>query len=382
MAENDVEFGHADIDDTVQLLLNYYLSPSSYTPLVVSIGPLHHEDKHLKGFEVQKATYMHNLFNRVLCRLRSTPEQIIKACVTKVSGKIEQIKACYIGMQPYPDSELVKMMVTDACFILTFIYNLNEDDSSLGQNRSLRLKIIRDMLLIENQIPFFVLQDIYECTFWKFHPTVHLANFIYHIQAICNIFERRLARDNSSISPTYDHILGFLHKSYQNPDRDSSRVPEAVKPHSVVELDRSGVRFSNNLDPKWPMAIELKYSRFLCFPLSWSKPTLKMPVLRLYDETESVLRNLVIYEQSAEVQTCVTSYMYALDMLIDTPEDVAKLVKSQALANYIGSNEEAAELRHKYFSNPWSIIALIAGIVLFVLTVVQTVYSVKDSKAS
>ena len=62
MAEGDVELGHVDIDDTVQLLLKYDeevqncskhhsgsicmvprlyrdLSPSSFTPRVVSIGP-------------------------------------------------------------------------------------------------------------------------------------------------------------------------------------------------------------------------------------------------------------------------------------------------------------------------------------------------------
>ena len=101
-------------------------------------------------------------------------------------------------------------------------------------------------------------------------------------------------------------------------------------------------------------------------------------------------------------------------MLIDIPEDVAMLTKSQVLIHGLDSDAKAAnlmnnmlkeipitdfyytdeweqidkyynaywpnhiaQLNRKYFSNPWSIIALIAGIVLFVLTVVQTVYGVK-----
>ncbi|GJX32510.1 UPF0481 protein-like protein [Tanacetum coccineum] len=367
MAKGDVELGHVDFDATVQLLLKYDeevenpsdqrkgsilmvpsvfrdLSPCSFTPRVVSIGPLHHQDEHLKGFEVHKATYMHHLFHNVLRPIDSTPEQTLKACVTKVSGSVDQIKACYLGMQAYPDSELVKMM-----------------------------------------IPFFVLEDIFECTFAKLHPTVPLARFIIVIHKFCKLFEGDLVMDNSNISTTYDHILGFLHKSYQNPDRDSSRLRKTVKPHSVVKLDRLGVRFSNILDAKWPMATKLKYSR-----------------------------NLIIYEQSAQVQTCVTSYMCVMDYLIDTPEDVAKLVRSQVLVNVIGSNEEAAdiindickqvpfkdfyyedelkqmdeyynaywpnliaELRRKYFKNPQGFIVLLAGIVLFILIVVQTVYGVK-----
>ncbi|PWA61053.1 hypothetical protein CTI12_AA375930 [Artemisia annua] len=432
MAEGDVA-----LDDTVHQLLNIDeevqnrskhhswsiymvpsvirdLSPRYYTPQVVSIGPLHHEDKHLIGFEVHKATYMHNLFHNVLHPLDSTPEQIMKACVTRVSGSIDQIKARYIGMKPYPDSKLVKMMVTDACFILAFIYNHNIGYSPLGENGMLCWHILIDMFLIENQIPFFVLQDIFERTFLKLHPALSLADFIFRIQKWCNIYEGDLVTGNSRISSTHDHILGFLHKSYQNPDREPSRCLKRLKGHSVVELDRSGVRFGKKLDAKWPMAMELEFSRFLCFPLSWSKPTLKMPVLTLYDGTESIIRNLIIYEQSALVQTCVTSYMKVMDMLIDIPEDVAMLTKSQVLSHGLGSDAKAAnlmnnmlkeipitdfyyadeweqidkyynaywpnhiaQLNSKYFSNPWSIIALIAGFVLFVLTVVQTVYGVK-----
>ncbi|PWA46280.1 hypothetical protein CTI12_AA514380 [Artemisia annua] len=227
--------------------------------------------------------------------------------------------------------------------------------------------------------------------------------------------------ENSDISLTQDHILGFLHKSYQNldrkkPDRNPSTRRKRLKAHFVVELDRSGVRFGKKLDAKWPMAMELEFSRFLCFPLSWSKPTLKMPVLGLYDGTKSIIRNLIIYEQSALVQTCVTSYMKVMDMLIDVPEDVAMLTKSQVLSHGLGFDEKAAnlinsmlkevpitdfyyadeweqidkyynacwpnlieQLNRKYFSNPWSVIALIAGIVLFALTVVQAVYGVKGA---
>ncbi|GKD54379.1 UPF0481 protein-like protein [Tanacetum coccineum] len=270
------------------------------------------------------------------------------------------------------------------------------------------------MILIENQIPFFVLEDIFECTFSKLVPTVPLAKFLFVIQNVCNIFEGNLEINSCNISSTHDHILGFLHKSYQNPVTNSSTGFKNLKAHSVVALDQSGVRFSDNLDSKWPMAMELELSRFLCFPLSWSKPSLKMPILNLSDSTELILRNLIIYEHAAEVPTCVTSYILALDLLVDTPEDVAKLVNSHVLVNGLGSNEIAvgiinnmlkdvpirdfyyqdewkqmdeyynaywpsliAELRSKYFSNPWTFISILAAIVPFVFTVVQTVYSIK-----
>ncbi|PWA77760.1 hypothetical protein CTI12_AA129950 [Artemisia annua] len=433
MAEVNVELGTVDIDHTVQLLLDYEervhnrskhhpqsifmvpsiyrdISPSSYTPRVVSVGPLHHQDEHLKGFEVYKATYMHELLHS----LHSTPEETLKACVTKITNSIDQIKACYIGMKTYPDSELVEMMVMDACFILAFLNYQGVSDSSMGLNSLLYPHIFYDMVLIENQIPFFVLQDIFNSTLLKLYPTLSLSYYIFKVQKHCKVFEEDLEMNSSNISSTHDHILGFLHKSYQHPDSNSSKPFSMDKAYSVTELDRSGVRFSYTLNAKWPMAIELEFSRFLCIPLSWRKPTLKMPVLYLHAYTELILRNLLIYEHSSQVKTCVSSYLIALDLLINTPEDVAKLASSQVLVNTLGSEEKAvnlissihkdvpvadffyheqwklldkyyngywpnilAELRRSNFSNPWSIIALLAGIALFILTVVQTIYGVK-----
>ncbi|GJX19714.1 putative UPF0481 protein [Tanacetum coccineum] len=169
MVEVEMELMHyVDIDHTVQRLLNYDervqnrskqhpgsiymvpsiyrdLSPRSFTPRLVSIGPLHHHDEHLKGFEVQKATYMHHLFHNVLRPLGSTPEKLMKACVTRVSRSIDHIKACYIGMKIYPDSKLVEMMVMDACFILAFIYML--DDKIQAYQETTRTADYKDFIV-------------------------------------------------------------------------------------------------------------------------------------------------------------------------------------------------------------------------------------------
>nr|GEV75744.1 putative UPF0481 protein At3g02645 [Tanacetum cinerariifolium] len=152
--------------------------------------------------------------------------------------------------------------------------------------------------------------------------------------------------------------------------------------------------------------MNMKLCRFACFPWSYGKPRIEMPVLRDHHFTELVFRNIIAYDQSSSLgYHYVTSYVIAIDMLIDTQEDVVKLVESKVLVNNMGSNEEAenmmnsickkvawvhfgpskdwkkldtyrknywpkniAWLRRTYFSNPWSIIALVAGMVLFALT--------------
>lgn len=106
-----------------------------------------------------------------------------------------------------------------------------------------------------------------------------------------------------------------------------------------------------------------------------------------------------------------------MDMLIDTQEDIAKLVEKEVIINHLGSHEEAANminsickevawvnffygeewkkldihckdywprkimwLRRTYFSSrPWNVIALLAGIILFALSVVQTIYAINPT---
>ncbi|KAI3771306.1 hypothetical protein L6452_02468 [Arctium lappa] len=328
------------------------LCPRSFNPRVVSIGPLHREDENVQAFEGQKATYL----NRLLHRLKSPQEE---------KDSIHEIQACYAGIKIYGDVEFAKMMVMDACFILEFIQRNLKSDESISRKMLLAQSVIYDLVLLENQIPFFVLDDIFRCTFLKLYP-------------------------------------------------DSTLIDSTI--HSAVELDRAGVNFKPNRDAKSPMAIDVKLHSFPCFPWPRGKPTLRMPVLRVHHFTELVLRNLMAYEMCYRGCNYITSYAISMDMLVDTQEDIAKLVEKKVLVNNMGSNEAAADminnickqvvrvnfgcdeewkeldnyckgywpknmvwLKRTYFSSPWNIVALVAGTVLFVLTVVQTFFTIKPA---
>ena len=185
------------------------------------------------------------------------------------------------------------------------------------------------------------------------------------------------------------------------------------------------MKFKPNIeDQNWVMAMKLElplplfpwFHKFMALPaFSWSqRPTLRMPIVRIGDQSEMIFRNLVVYEQSSDFEKYVAAYLTAMDMLIDTSEDVTVLVKSKVIISSFGMNEEAANMinklcknitfpkffydrqweemdayynsywphtlakwKRKYFNNPRSIIALVAAIVLFSLTVVQTVFTIK-----
>ncbi|XP_076933495.1 UPF0481 protein At3g47200-like [Bidens hawaiensis] len=386
------------------------LNPRSFEPRVVSIGPLHRGDKKLQAFEGHKPCYMFNLMQRTR---ECSQENMLKLCVQKMYESKEKIKDFY-ALEFYNEAKLVNMMIVDACFILEFLFVFKKNDKSQNKEGILLYKnLLFDLVLLENQIPFFVLEEIFQCTLLKYHPSHSLLELIHPLLDVVNIFKIEGTINYIPINEPR-HILSLLHQFYKPPvDITKGGVLRTIFP-SVTDLDRAGVSFEPNKNAKWLMGMEVKLNRLQCVFQFWSKPILKMPVLKVDDNTDLVLRNLIAYEQSGSNHDAyVTSYAFALDSLVDTQPDVAKLVDSKVLLNFLGSDEEVANfinsmckdavlenffyknqwealnnhyegywtkniamLKRNYFGSPWSMIALVAGIILFVLTVVQTIFTV------
>nr|GEW41558.1 putative UPF0481 protein At3g02645 [Tanacetum cinerariifolium] len=442
-------------------------SEDSFNPQLVSIGPIHREDEKLKEFEWLKESYLHDLLNRC----DSTPEETLEACLAMVKTLMDQIRESYGGMiEKYIDDEVATMMVMDGCFIIEFFFKHENVDLHLP-NKMQNLRIAMDLILLENQVPFVVLQALFDCTMGEVFPIT--LNYILDLflESYINIFGSCSLSPETTIhfdsDATHDHVLGYLHKRYQhvvskpsnpihapksklvaaihalksklvaakslNPiralisklvDKKGSKNTHAEESklvdekglentfHSIVELDRYGMNFNPYQEGGWSMTIKFQSSLYACLP--GFKPTLLMPTLVIQDFTQLILRNFIAYEQwFPKDHYYFTSYAYAMDMLIDTQEDIAKLVKSKVLVNMLGSNQEAADminkickniyitkfyytqefneidkyynsfwpksiarLRRIYYENPWKAIALLAAIILNALTVVQTVYTI------
>ncbi|KVH92016.1 Protein of unknown function DUF247, plant [Cynara cardunculus var. scolymus] len=181
------------------------------------------------------------------------------------------------------------------------------------------LSMAFDLVLIENQIPFFVLQDTFECTCSRFKPEVASLNeliILGLVPALAFFLPEVNIKDiNVNVCTTHIRILGFIHNCCRPPDdveKDWSSDSETY--YSAVELDRAGVNFKPHHQPQdrqWPMDIQLELPRFSwCRP--WAKPILRMPLLGIHNFTELVFRNLIAYEQLSpgSVRHYVTSWMY------------------------------------------------------------------------
>ncbi|KAD6453849.1 hypothetical protein R6Q59_015641 [Mikania micrantha] len=368
------------------------VNPSSFTPRVVSIGPFHKGHTNLKSVENKKPIDMKELLLKVGSHLDETMDK----CVKKVRGSIQKIRKYYFEMKKYTDDELVQMMVMDGCFILQFIDKLPITGNLFSDNRLRSRNIALDLVLLENQIPFFVLQDIYDLTVAKLRPKSTLTTMLKVLLDLINPLEKPLRVENVGTEKPH-HILGLLHKFYK-PNFKLPEITEIPRAHSIIELDRVGVKMRPDNNLTWLMAMEFENSR----------PTLRIPVARIDNFFEVVLRNLIAYEQYSPVDNYVTSYAMAMHMLAATPADIAKMGKSCVIVSHLGSNEKASDMissicknvnlqdfyyiepwknvanycdsywprnfgvfKRTYIDTPWKVIALVAAIIVFLITFVQ-----------
>ncbi|XP_071692037.1 UPF0481 protein At3g47200-like [Rutidosis leptorrhynchoides] len=383
------------------------LSPGVFDPQVVSIGPLHRGDPNLQIMEDQKPTYLHDLLQRI----ESSRKHTLNTCVTKVKDSVNTIRACYVGcakLKDYNDAEVVKMIVMDACFILEFLYRITNPAIILPRDTLGSGYIPYDLMLFENQIPLFVLRDIFECTILKFDQTYSLTKLILSLLFYVGHLGSAVARttfnnDDDVIVDTHtnsDHILGILHKYYYNTFATSSYPAEVMPSYSAVELAKAGVSFKPNHANGEKLAMRL-------FKPSWGKPVLYMPVLFLNESTNTVLYNLIAYEQCfPEVGDYVTQYIVAFMMLVNTQEDLHKLKEDNIVVYDVSGRYYDIDLIHTlcnrvtvgdnfsynhqwqqinkyydsrlgyitrtYFGEAWSYIASSFALIIFLLTLFQT----------
>ncbi|KAI3675319.1 hypothetical protein L1987_84908 [Smallanthus sonchifolius] len=216
---------------------------SSFNPRMVSIGPLHRDDLNLQASEGEKAAHVLNL----LRRLGSTQKETLQACARKVNASIDKIRSCYAETIIVSGNELAKMMVMDACFILEFLYRVTKEENPNLENEMFNQFRMYDLMLLENQIPFFVLEDIFECTISKFDQGVSLINLIHTVIKHVNPFKEQKFKRTFSTNTTHHHILSLLHECYQYEGAMSLGFSNSRFP-TAVELDRAGVNFKRARD--------------------------------------------------------------------------------------------------------------------------------------
>jgi len=369
-------------------------NPKAYTPQTVSIGPYHHHNNY-EGMEELKLKYLKGFLNRT--------ELPIREFLAKIKDLEEKIRVCYADRIIYNSHDFLNMILVDACFIIELLLRWHEYDEwekkdPLLQKPLLGTYICIDLILLENQLPFFVLEQLYNLT--GMNEKLLDITFDYFESAqlgnVCPIESPKHFTDliRSSIISSSELGLG-------KPEEGK----EVNHVCSASQLMEAGLKFK--ISPNKSL-LDLTYSK--------RDGAVSMPMLNIDDITEVLFKNMMVYEQChPSAGDIIRQYVEILDFLINTEKDVDILVNKKIIVNLTGDankvvtminnltsniptpdfnshyfsicnslnefydnprNKYKAIFIHEYFNTPWKIASTIAAIVLLLLTFIQTVCSI------
>jgi hypothetical protein len=382
---------------------------SVYTPKVVSIGPLHHGGHQgLRTMEEHKLRYLGDFIRRT--------GKSLEFFLDFVRKKEAKLRACYAETIQFSVDEFVKIILVDAAFVVEVLlkssnHKLQDENDRIFKKPWLIQDVWTDMLLLENQLPFFILEDLFEKYSGEVlseNPTLgRLTEYFFKFRMESPGIEDRW-EEICSGDFKIKHFADLLRHVQLKPvkersESDQIKLKKITMP-SVTELHEAGVRFqvsrSKNL-------FDIKFDK--------KKGILKIPSFILSVETELTIRNSLAFEQCHYSENHINDYVIILNRLVEACNDIDLLVKYEIVENRLSNSREGsvlvnklaegaileqnnfyfaglseelnayyntswhkwkANLKQRYFRTPWAGISLLAAVFLLILTIIQTVCSV------
>lgn len=377
----------------------------SYQPHVVSIGPYHHADPRLKMIEEHKWRFLGTLLNRTRSKGLALEDYLKAVYPLEI-----RTRECYSTEIHFSSDEFVEMLVLDGCFVIELFRKFGgitafESDDPLLSLSWVYAFFLRDLIRLENQIPFFVLECLFDLTRL---PTEESGPSLRNLTL--RFFDNAFQRPDDSLEKfeglKAKHVLDFLRSSfipneYQEPMQNTYTNTHVI--HCVTKLRRAGIQLKSG-----------KEDSFLA--IKFSRGVIEMPTIPIDDFMSAFLVNCVAYEQC--YRACskhMTTYATLLDCLINTSWDVEYLCDRNIIENYFGTDAELARFinnlgkdvsfdidmcylsglfnevnhyyknhwhvqwasfKYTYFRTPWSFISALAALILLILTVLQTLFTV------
>lgn len=427
MAKNEADSAAIDIDGLVssmkdQMSQGQFMSPNccifktptilrelneqAYVPDAFSIGPFHHGCPKFKETEKIKSKYLQGLISR-----STSPETMLRDLINSVKHVEREARECYAGPIGYSSDEFVKILVIDGCFIIELFRKmvdekLREVDDQVFTMACMRPFLLHDLILLENQVPWMVLERLFKMTMDPSLPKyeillIELVKFFLH-----NSFFTEPPSE-SDLPPIQDwqdkkHILDVCRKLLVLSiagEKDQLDLDWTLMP-TVTSLVEAGVKIKRGESRSF---LDIKFDNGV----------LEIPPLRIEETTETLFRNIISFEQCYPNCECrFTSYAIVLDNLVNNAKDVDVLCQNKIIENWLNPADAVqffnklyynagvrenyyqkvlddvnkyckrrwprwrAMLVRNYFNTPWAILSTTAAAILLILSFVQTWYTI------
>ncbi|KAF7852061.1 hypothetical protein BT93_L0589 [Corymbia citriodora subsp. variegata] len=336
----------------------------------------------------------------------------LEECIEKIRSWEERARRCYDEVIDLDSDEFAEMMLLDGIFVIQlFLLFRNpkwraNGDRIFGNPRML-YDVRRDMTLLENQMPFFAIDGLFKMVFGAHQKHMPgLLELAYgFFRPGTNIEDMPEVVMESEVQHFLDAIRLLYLPSVRKAPCESEEEMEFIP--SATELVAAGVK--------------LRKGKSKClFDIVFKNEVLEIPQLKILYPTESCFRNIIAFEQCYyRNDSYLIDYMCFMDHLVNTPGDAKLLIDKGIIENWLGNDDAATHLintlcretfmrsnnayfyslrrklvehcqkphnkwkttfKRDYCSSPWTVLSVIAAMVLLTLTVVQTVCSLLSLK--
>ncbi|XP_068321023.1 UPF0481 protein At3g47200-like [Pyrus communis] len=413
------------------------VNEKAYTPQVVSIGPLHHGEEPLKAMEEHKLRYLRHFLSQTGVRLFDY--------IQKIQDQEERLRGFYAEPIVFDKDEFVRIVSVDAAFVIDLLLRFHysdyrEENDYIFSKPTMISDVIRDLKLLENQLPFFILQDLFKLIPPQLQlqlPSLLEISYNFFQSVIDSEGKKEKFDKISSSGVEVKHFVDLIRILYLplEPKKKSktTATPETTDTPKTTWCDRMLMRLSHSIfltsgytpnTTATPNVTELHQAgaKFKVgkgsslFDIKFSRGILEIPKLRVDDTTDLKLRNILAFEQCHHrEEDYLAYYVFLMKRLAKTPEDVQLLVEKGIIENWLGDTQKITTLLHdlgtgmivddwyyaplckklikyrkqpwhewmvilkqEYFNTPWASISVVAAVILLILTVVQTACSIKS----
>ncbi|XP_020256170.1 UPF0481 protein At3g47200-like [Asparagus officinalis] len=346
---------------------------SKYTPLVVSIGPYHNFSNPrgtMKAMQDHKWRCVRHLLSRHKNHDRAS--QILDECLVALKALDSEVRSCYSENLYHVDSKrLASIMLMDGCFIIYLLLKQVEndeveevedevvvviedgkgkakletdagrveleigkgeediDDPLLGMSWIWNL-VVFDLLKLENQMPFFVIQTILDYIKTPRDKNLDLASLA--LKLFHDIHPNKSKAFTTLPANQIHHLLHLFHSSLIPRKYKSSAKTTSEWISSATNLIRFGIKFVK------------KENAECCLDVTFNDGRIEIPPLQVYDYSKSLFKNIIVFEQCfPDVGKYFTNYANFMECIIRSVEDVKLLSSKGIVLNRFGTNEVAMD---------------------------------------
>nr|GMC84147.1 UPF0481 protein At3g47200-like [Ipomoea batatas]GMD28820.1 UPF0481 protein At3g47200-like [Ipomoea batatas] len=319
------------------------IGPSPYIPKIVSIGPYHYGNSKLSRMECKKKLLFTSL------RIDPKCQSSLTAAMTEFEAKARK---CYSTKFNNIDTNTFRdMMLIDAFFIIHTLISFdrwckNLDDLKLQREPIFKTpwrqgNICEDLLMLENQVPFFILVQVYAILTNESNEE-ESRNCLKKL-AMQFFKQVELGRsggggddfDSETVTAVADnpkHLLDLFHSSFVvAEDKRKTRKRNNINTNtsskywvsSASALRSNGVKF---IATKKGNPLDIQFNRYLGH--------LRVPTLCINDTTATVLKNLVAYEQGSRLPNPYFTTLAIFFSNIAPNADDIKLLREAHIINH------------------------------------------------